>query len=153
MNTEAYSYFAYQLRILLPSLRGIKAFGTDGELALVNAFENAFPNALHLRCFKHFRDNIESKLKSLNLMPSSCEEILCDIFGVTDSEQTQLGLVDAVDTTDFASKLNALEERWNHFEMSGKRVVPLEANSTQPEFYSYCPKQHDSECKKGCLFR
>ena len=87
-------------------------FGTDGELALANAFENA----LHLCCFKHFRDNIESKLKSLNLMPSSCEEILCDIFGVTDSEQTQLGLVDAVDTTDFASKLNALEERWNHFE-------------------------------------
>ena len=52
MNTEAYSYFAYQLQILLPPLHDIKAFGTDGEQALVNAFENAFPNELHLHCFK-----------------------------------------------------------------------------------------------------
>ena len=51
MNTEAYSYFAYQLQILLPPLRYIKAVGTDGEAALVNAFENAFPNAVHVRCF------------------------------------------------------------------------------------------------------
>jgi len=28
---------------------------------------------------------------------ASCEEILADIFGTTDAEQTQLGLVDASD--------------------------------------------------------
>ena len=67
MNTEAYSFFAYQIQILLPSLCRIKAFGIDKELALANTFENAFPNAMHLRCFKHFWDNTESKLKSLNL--------------------------------------------------------------------------------------
>ena len=64
----------------------MKAFGTDGEKALVNAFENAFPNAIHVRCFKHFRDNIEHKLKSLNLESASCEEILADIFGTSDTE-------------------------------------------------------------------
>ena len=62
MNTEAYSYFSYQLQILLPPLCDIKAFGTDREQALVNAFENAFPNAIHLCCFKHFRDNIDTTL-------------------------------------------------------------------------------------------
>ena len=36
MNTEAYSFFAYQLQILLPPLRHIKAFGTNGEKARVN---------------------------------------------------------------------------------------------------------------------
>ena len=48
MNAEAYSYFAYQLQILLPALRNIKAFGTDGEKALANAFENAYPDAIHV---------------------------------------------------------------------------------------------------------
>ena len=54
MNTLAYSYFAHQIQILLPSLGNIIAFGTDGEKALANAFESAFPNAIHLRCFKYF---------------------------------------------------------------------------------------------------
>ena len=103
MNTEAYSYFAYQLQILLPALHNIKAFGTDGEQALVNAFENAFPKVIHLHYFKHFHDNIESKLKSINLETATCGEILADIFGTTNSEQTQLGLTDATDPCDFAS--------------------------------------------------
>jgi len=76
MNTEAHSYFAHQLQILLPPLHDIKAFGTDGEQALVNTFENASPNAVHVHCLKYFRDNIESKLKSVNLDVTCCEEIL-----------------------------------------------------------------------------
>ena len=151
MNTEAYSYFTYQLQILLPSLRGIKAFGTDGEVALANAFENAFPKALHLRCLKHFRDNIESKLKSLNLEPTSCEEILADIFGTADSEQTQLGLVDAVDPSDFGTKLNALQERWNNFEISGKMVVCLEVNSSEPEFYNWFVSEKSSVVRNNMI--
>ena len=55
--------------------------------------------------------------------------LLADIFGTTDSEQIQLGLVDPVNPSDFATKLSPLEERWNHFEMSGKMVVHLEVNS------------------------
>ena len=74
-------------------------------------------------------------MKSLNLEPASCEEILADIFGTTDSEQTQLGLVDAVNPSDFATKLSALEERWNRFEISVKMVVRLEVNSSEPELF------------------
>ena len=82
MNTKAYSYFAHHIQVLLPSLRGIKAFGTDGELALAGAFRHAFPEALHLRCFKHFQDNLESKLRALDLDDLTREEILADIVGV-----------------------------------------------------------------------
>ena len=101
-------------------LKEIRAFGSDGQKALTNAFESAFSNALHLRCFKHFQDNCEAKLKSLNLDPTSREEVLTDIFGETGSEVIQIGLVDTVDPTDFAKKLSGLEERWNELEKSGK---------------------------------
>jgi len=58
-------------------------------------------------------------LKSLNLEPSRCEEILGNIFGATDFEHTH-ALVDVVDIADFASKLNALEECRNSLQLSGK---------------------------------
>ena len=109
-----------------------KAKQSLGEQALVNAFENAFPNAVHVRCFKQFRDNIESKLKSINLDAASCEEILADIFGTTDAEQTQLGLVDASDESDFASKLMTVEKRWNNLESSGKRTLPSQLEYNEP---------------------
>ena len=111
MNAQAYSYFAHQIQILLPLLKEIRVFGSDGEKALTNAFESAFSNALHSRCFKHFQDNCEAKLKSLNLDATSREEILADIFGETGSEVIQIGLADTVDPTDFAKKLSGLEER------------------------------------------
>jgi len=44
-------------------------------------------------------------------------EILADIFGMSDSEQTQLGLVDATDPADFAFKLMALQDRWNQLKL------------------------------------
>ena len=135
MNLEAYSYFAHQIQILLPSLRNIKALGTDGELALMGAFQDAFQNAIPLRCFKHFQDNCESKLRSLNLDDTAHQEILADIVGVEQPECRQLGLVDAVDLSDFDAKLAALEERWNKLEKEGRRVVPGE--TFEPEFYSW----------------
>ena len=145
MNTEAYSFFfAYQLQILFSSLRHIKAFGTDGEKALVNAIENAYPNAIHLGCFKHFYDNVECKLKSLNFDGTTCEEILADIFGTTDSEHTQLGLVGATDSDDFASKLIAMQYHWNQLESSGKQVVPSQVGSCDPEFYDWFISEESS---------
>ena len=144
MNAEAYSYFAYQLQILLPALRNIKAFGTDGEKALANAFENAYPDAIHVRCFKHFRDNIEHKLKSINLDSTSCEEILADIFGTSDSEQIQLGLVDSTDANDFATKLLALQVRWNDLELFGKQATSAQLVNHEPEFYDWFVSEKSS---------
>ena len=135
MNTHAYCFFAHQLQVLLPSLSNIQAFGTDGELALVAGFRNAFPNAIHLRCFKHCRDNCEAKLKELNLNDSARQEIIADIFGTECSTQIQLGLVDAVSEQDYDTKFGALKQRWNELEMRGKRVPTGE--EVIPEFYSW----------------
>ena len=44
-------------------LRNILAFGTDGEVELHKALATNFPNAIHLRCFRHYRANLSSKLK------------------------------------------------------------------------------------------
>ena len=116
MNMEGYSYFAHQIQILLPSLHHIQAIGTDGEQALASAFENAFPNAIFLCCFKHFQDNCIAKLQALNFDTDACQEILTDIFGVEGTEEIQLGLVDSVGSSDFDTKLVALENRWNRLE-------------------------------------
>lgn len=90
MNFEAYTFFAHQIQMLLPSLHQIKAFGTDGELALVTGFQNAFPDAIYLRCFKHFKDNCQDKLRALNLDDPSTKEILADIFGFDGPDQREL---------------------------------------------------------------
>ena len=76
---------------------------------------------------------------------------MADIFGTTDSEQTQLGLVDAVNPSDFATKLSALEERWNRFEISGKMVVRLEVNSSEPEFYNWFVSEKSSVVRNNMI--
>ena len=48
-------------------LRNILAFGTDGEAELHKALTANFPNAIHLRCFRHYRANLSSKLKDLGI--------------------------------------------------------------------------------------
>lgn len=135
MNMEAYSYFAHHIQILFPSLIGIKALGTDGELALAGAFLHALPNAIHLRCFKHFQDNCESKLRALNLDDVARQEILADIMGVEQPGQKQLGLIDAISSSDFDTKLALVEKRWNKLEAEGRRVAPGEG--VKPEFFSW----------------
>ena len=55
----AYNFFSSALIGLQPRLVDLRAFGTDGEAALAEA---SFPKACHLRCFLHFKGNIEQKL-------------------------------------------------------------------------------------------
>ena len=71
------------------------AFGTDGDKALVEAFAHNFPYAIHLRCFIHFKRNVEEKLKTLSI-PS--DEFVADIFGKRVGNTFQTGLVDSIST-------------------------------------------------------
>jgi len=77
----SYSYFASVFNSLRPKLKRIHAVGTDGESALFTAMLDNFPSAVHLRCFRHFRENIFSKLKEVHVTDSAQLEILLDIFG------------------------------------------------------------------------
>ena len=58
---EVYNFFASALTGITPSLARILAFGTDWEQALVKAFKQQFCFALHLRCFRHMRQDIQRK--------------------------------------------------------------------------------------------
>ena len=76
-----YHFFSSSLVGQRSQLSMVQAFGTDGELALENALATSFPNAQHLRCFLHFRQNIEHKLKELNVPKPVALEIIKDIMG------------------------------------------------------------------------
>ena len=73
---ETYNFFASSLVSLKSSLCNLKAFGTDGEKAISNAMHIVFDKAIHLRCFLHFRGNLDSKLKELHI-PNTNELNFC----------------------------------------------------------------------------
>ena len=76
-----------------PQLASLKAFGTDGELALENALSAAFPCAQHLRCFLHFRGNIERKLEKLAIPGVIAPEIVKDVSkSFTSVTENRVGL-------------------------------------------------------------
>ena len=62
VDFSAFKYFASTLIGCRRELRHVLACGTDGDKALVEAITHSFPYALQLRCFLHFRRNIQEKL-------------------------------------------------------------------------------------------
>ena len=65
-----------------PALKEIKAYGTDGEIPLLNALVASLPNAIGLRCFLHLKKNIEERLHNkLHVKPEVKSAITHDIFG------------------------------------------------------------------------
>ena len=93
----------------------LRAYGTDGEQALVNAAAGAFPFAIHLRCANHLRDNITTHLRKQLLPETVIKEVLRDIFG-TASEK---GLIHASEG-EFDDKLKLLQKRWDLLEKPHK---------------------------------
>ena len=75
---------------------------------------------------------------------------MTDIFGETSSELVQLGLVDAVNSDDFAKKLSGLEECWNDLEKCGERVLPGEVITTELYNWFVCEK---SDVMRNCMIQ
>lgn len=98
---SSYHFFASTLVSLRPALRNVRAFGTDGEHELYKAFKMQFENAIHLRCFRHFRANLRDKLAKLCIPPPTANEFLKDVFGRTIGEVHEAGLVDASSAEEF----------------------------------------------------
>ena len=111
---QAYHFFASSLVSKRPGLTNLQCFGTDGEAALVNAFSTVFSKALYLRCFLHFRQNVERKLEEFGVSSAIIREFRKDIFG--DPQQLELGLVDVNSETELDNKILSLEEKWNNHE-------------------------------------
>ena len=98
-------------------MRHLDAFGTDGEKALVQACHSKFPNAIHLRCWLHFKDNLSSKLeRDLRLPKNVTQEFIVDIMGNVST--LEHGLVDAEDDEVFNAQLQNLEKVWNEREQA-----------------------------------
>lgn len=109
-----YHFFSSTLVGQRPQLSSLLAFGTDGELALENALATSFPKAQHVRCFLHFRQNIECKLRELNIPKAVALEIVKDIMGCP--TQLQRGLLDAENEEEMDEMLTGFENRWKEFE-------------------------------------
>ena len=108
---NTYHFFASLLVGLRPALRSLQAFGTDGELVLSNAFQTVFTSAKHLRCFLHYKSNLDDKLKKLHVPKSVRTEFLRDIFG--NLAELEEGLVDAEDEECYEGSLCSLQNIWN----------------------------------------
>ena len=64
---STYLFFSSTLVGLRPQLSSLKSFGTDGELALYQAFKHSFLSAVHLLCSIHARRNIKSKIQEMGI--------------------------------------------------------------------------------------
>ena len=93
-----------------PSLYNIIAFATDGKTELYKAFSASFPYALHLRCFRHYRANLNSKLKDLGISVGVVKIFLTDIFRRTEDQGHKEGIVDAKDSQDFQQRSEGLRD-------------------------------------------
>jgi hypothetical protein len=107
---EDYHTFFPCLLKLEPRLSALKAYGTDGEGALVNALQACFRESIGLRCFVHKQRNLEERLKGASTIAR--KEVLADIFGVRDGEVFSTGLVDSKNKEAFDKDLLQLRQRW-----------------------------------------
>ena len=112
---NTYHFFASSLVGLRPALTNLQPFGTDREQALSNAFQTVFTRAKHLRCFLHFKNNLEDRLKKLSLTKSVRNEFLGDVFG--NPTEFEEGLVDAEDEDCYEASLCSLQRVWDEREV------------------------------------
>ena len=113
---STYPFFSSTLVGLRPKLSSLKLFGTDGEVALYQAFNPTFPSAIHLLCSIHARRNIKSKLREIGISESVQQIILGDIFGKQVGTQHLEGLVDAADDQQYEDGLHSLCGKWKRFD-------------------------------------
>ena len=102
---------AAALRKFCPELKDLKAFGTDGDPALYKPFQEMFPDADHLLCDIHMRDNVVKQLRKLGERPTNVVEVVADIFGEKEGNQKTAGLVDFTEEG-FEAERDKLYAKW-----------------------------------------
>ena len=128
-----YHFFSSTLIGIVPKLANVLAFGTDGEEAVVKAFKQQFSFAIHLRCFRHMKQDIQRKLS-------------VDIFGQKDGPTFFEGLVDVNSEAEFDEKLCFLERKWEKMEYQrGKKL------ENKISFHAWFTKYHAEEIKSTMI--
>lgn len=95
---------------LRKSLEALRVFGTDDEVALVDAFSHEFRFFTHLSCFNHVRSNVKRELQDRNYPESDVVNITEKIFGKLVGGVFSKGIVDAESEAEFFEKLDELKE-------------------------------------------
>ena len=109
---ETYLFFVSSLLGMSRGLIHLKAFGTDGEIALSDAFGHEFSNAEHLISSIHMQRNIKQKLIDLRVPDTIRGEILKDICGRQCDGTLYEGLIDANDSLEFDDQLDYFQKKW-----------------------------------------
>ena len=102
---------------------GILVYGTDGEENMAKAFSDAYPDAKHLLCDIHMRDNVNRKLKQLGITGEVASEIVFDIFGKKVDGGIDGGLVDCTSAEEFESALKEITKKWITIHGKGAHFV------------------------------
>ena len=93
MTFATYLFFASSLISLRRELANIRCFGTDGEEALIDAFQHECPSSLHLSCSIHKKRNTKAKLQDLGIPERFRVLIIDDIFAKQQGSHYNEGLV------------------------------------------------------------
>ena len=102
---ETFSVFFNHFRVKLISTdTNDLVFGTDEELALLNAITAAFPDSGHLLCTRHLRKNVNQQLIDECIDKKARESLIEDIFG-------QDRLINADDAICFDLKCEEIEAK------------------------------------------
>ena len=141
-----YNFFFSSLIGLRPGLSHIKAVGTDGERAIIDALHQQFCEAQYLLCFRHLQKNIEHHLQAQGFPIFLQQQFLLEIFGETDESGThQEGLVDCKDEDSFFDDLSELKATWDDRE---RRVF---GQDHQPLFHNWFCKYKAEDFCEGTL--
>ena len=80
--------------------------GTDGEKAIVDGFKRNVPYATLLRCFIHYKKNIDEHLENHGFSKELKKLLLEEIFGLQNSDKKLCGLVSCFSEEEFDQKLS-----------------------------------------------
>ena len=83
---KRFSKFAHYLITKQHSLAGIQACGSDGEKVSTDGFKGNFQSAFGLRCFIHFKKNIEKVFSERKFNGLSKNGFMTEIFGKKEGE-------------------------------------------------------------------
>jgi hypothetical protein len=90
---------------------------------MAKAFSDAYPNAKHLRCDIHMRDNVKRKLSEIGISGAVAAEIMYDIFGKKLDGGIKGGLVHCTSSQEFDTALTVMVEKWNTLHNHGGKFV------------------------------
>ena len=97
----------------MPEIAALIACATDEEKAIIDGFQRYAPCAIFLRCFIHYKRNIEEYLKKCGFSAESKQLFLEEIFGKQENTIKFCGLIDCSSDDEFDEKLKSLKPLWD----------------------------------------